>query len=73
MRIIDRDALLETIKDKRHMVKTIDGTKTRGMLTPAIIRTILEQPEIEQPTVNQWIPVSERLPEEKEPRACYTI
>ena len=60
-RLIDADKLIETIKQHHYMLADRLNSLDWGMFTIGI-----EQAIQEQPTVNEWIPVSERLPEYNE-------
>ncbi len=58
IRLIDANILLETIKNNCYVLNTQDNSITgHGMFLEGIQQAIAEQS-----TVNQWIPVSERLP-----------
>lgn len=68
MKIIDGDALLETIRNNCYTLNTRDSAIVGyGMFLEGIQQAI-----VEQPTVNQWIPVSERLPEESDGKVLVT-
>lgn len=53
MRLIDVDALIETLSDKlpKWGFKTIDMH---------VVKTLIKN----EPTISQWVPVSEKLPED---------
>ena len=59
MRLIDADAFKAYIRDAYERVKHMypDGGKWAKEVTEDFCKDIDEQP-----TINQWIPVSERLP-----------
>lgn len=67
MKIIDGDALLETIRNNCYTLNTRDSAIVGyGMFLEGIQQAI-----VEQPTVNQWIPVSERLPRPEQVLVTY--
>ena len=73
MRLIDADVLMDTFMDRYNTVSDrygIDSSEL-GILSGAM-KLLQSQPTIEPGP--QWIPVSERLPEEKgRYLVCYTL
>ena len=61
MRLIDADALMETIQDNEYELLTKHNSKGNGMFTLGIQQAVDEAPTIEPV---KWIPVSERLPDD---------
>ena len=71
-RLIDADALMETINSHCYPIRHDMTSIEPGMTRIGILQAIQEQPTIEPGP--QWIPVSERLPEEKgRYLVCYTL
>lgn len=60
MRVIDADALKETIAKNVYVLSDAFNSRDYGMFWTGGIEKAID----EQPTAQQWIPVSERLPEE---------
>ena len=61
MRLIDADALMETIQDNEYELLTKHNSKGNGMFTLGIQQAVYEAPTIEPV---RWIPVSERMPDD---------
>lgn len=61
MRLIDADALMETIQDNEYELLTKHNSKGNGMFTIGIQQAVDEATTIEP---GKWISVSERLPDD---------
>lgn len=59
MRVIDADALKETIAKNVYVLSDAFNSRDYGMFWTGGIEKAID----EQPTAQQWIPCSERLPE----------
>lgn len=64
-RLIDANALKETINAHDYVLKDCLNTTDKGMFTVGIMQAIDAQPTIDAEP--HWIPCSERLPENMEP------
>lgn len=60
MRVIDADALKETIAKNVYVLSDAFNSRDYGMFWTGGIEKAID----EQPTAQQWIPCSERLPEQ---------
>ena len=60
MRLIDADRLCEDLLNRWSIADTRKEELIRQVMADVVTPIV-----VSQPTVNQWIPVSERLPEEK--------
>lgn len=61
-RLIDADALKESVHAHDYVLKDCLNSTDKGMFTVGIMQAIDEQPTID--AVPHWIPCSERLPED---------
>lgn len=61
MRLIDADALMETIRAHEYPLKSHFNSTDRGMFTIGIQQAVDEQPTI--PTASPWHRVEDELPE----------
>ena len=66
MRLIDGDALMETINRHCYPIRHDMTSIEPGMTRIGILQAIQEQPTIEPERTGKWIPCSERLPEERD-------
>lgn len=67
-RLIDADKLIEELKKMIHPMSTSDGAGIHDMEINAYDEAIVDVMRTidEQPTANDWIPCSERMPEERD-------